>query len=167
MQVVQRTLCVLVVAGLGVTGISMRPAPAAAEYQVQTSEDGPTVVTLTQTACQFVEPEGGDQAYAPESADACKALNAETADKRLDGVEPLVLPPGPAIFRVRNEDVAYKLGFYLRGTGMGRMTLPKVSGGNLETGEVKEFRVELKPGAYVYSCPLNPTPNYPLIVREP
>jgi len=27
-------------------------------------------------------------------------------------------------------------------------------------------RVKLEPGEYVYSCPLNPTPNYHLVVSK-
>ena len=42
----------------------------------------PTVVALTQVACQFVEPEGGDRAYAAASKDECDALNARTTAGR-------------------------------------------------------------------------------------
>ena len=41
-----------------------------------------------------------------------------------------------------------------------------VSGGGLATGTTKDYRVTLKPGEYVYSCPLNPTPDYKLVVKE-
>ena len=29
----------------------------------------------------------------------------------------------------------------------------------------KDYEVTLKPGEYVYSCPLNTTPNYRLVVK--
>jgi hypothetical protein len=62
--------------------------------------------------------------------------------------------------------VPYELGFWLRGEGVvGRATLPSVSGGGLTTGKTQDYAIELKPGNYVYSCPLNPTPDYKLVVR--
>ncbi len=32
-------------------------------------------------------------------------------------------------------------------------------------GKTLDYEVELKPGQYVYSCPLNTTPDYTLIVE--
>jgi hypothetical protein len=46
------------------------------------------------------------------------------------------------------------------------VTLPSVSGGGLKMGKTQDYAIDLKPGEYLYSCPLNPTPNYPLIVEE-
>ncbi|MGP1614552.1 MAG: hypothetical protein ACTS5Y_05780, partial [Pollutimonas bauzanensis] len=75
--------------------------------------------------------------------------------------------PGRYIFRVTNKDVPYELGFWLRGAGLtGRATLPSVSGGGLTQGVTKDYAIELKPGEYAYSCPLNPTPDYRLIVSN-
>jgi hypothetical protein len=65
---------------------------------------------------------------------------------------------------VTNKNVPYELGFYLRGSGLGRLTLPKVSGGGLTTGKTIDYAIDLKEGSYVYSCPLNPTPDYPIVV---
>ncbi len=59
----------------------------------------------------------------------------------------------------------YDLGFWLRGKGLGRITLPSVAGGDLAPGTTQDYAVELKAGEYVYSCPLNPTLNYRLVVR--
>ena len=60
----------------------------------------------------------------------------------------------------------YELGFWLRGDGLAaRALLPSVSGGGLVTGKTQDYEIELKPGEYVYSCPLNPTPDYKLVVR--
>ena len=75
------------------------------------------------------------------------------------------LEPGKYIFRVTNQDVPYALGFWLRGKGIvGRATLPSVSGGGLGTGITKDYVIELSEGEYLYSCPLNPTPDYRLVV---
>jgi len=41
-----------------------------------------------------------------------------------------------------------------------------VSGGGLETGISREYGVTLEPGEYVYSCPLNSTPDYRLVVSR-
>jgi hypothetical protein len=75
------------------------------------------------------------------------------------------LKPGKYLFRVTNKNVPYPLGFYLRGSGLGRLTLPKVAGGGLELGKTQDYEITLKEGNYVYSCPLNPTPNYKLAVK--
>ncbi|MEN9231861.1 MAG: hypothetical protein Q6L68_13230, partial [Thermostichus sp. DG02_5_bins_236] len=85
-----------------------------------------------------------------------------TADSRT--AQPLTLPAGDYVFRVTNESVPYEVGFYLRGAGLGGVTLPRVSGGGLTEGKTQDYVVSLRPGEYVYSCPLNPTLNYPLVV---
>ena len=43
----------------------------------------PTVITLTQTGCQFVESEGVDHGFKTKSAADCKAINAKTSKDRL------------------------------------------------------------------------------------
>ena len=65
-----------------------------------------------------------------------------------------------------NKNVPYELGFYLRGTGLGRLYLPKASGGGLVMGKTQDYSITLKEGSYVYSCPLNPTPDYRLEVKK-
>ena len=55
----------------------------------------------------------------------------------------------------------------MRGNGLiNRLRLPSVAGAGLFTGETKDYEVDLKPGEYVYSCPLNTTPDYKLVVKE-
>ncbi len=127
--------------------------------------DSPRIVALHQTACQFVEAEGGDKHYRAASFDACAALNESTGEKRLVASQPLKLAPGPYIFRVYNVDVPYPLGFWLRGSGFRRVTLLSVSGGGIKTGGFRDYAIELKAGEYRYSCPLNPTPDYVLQVK--
>ena len=46
-----------------------------------------------------------------------------------------------------------------------RLLMTSVSGGGLSTGVTKDYEVTLEPGEYLYSCPLNPTPNYRIIVE--
>lgn len=127
----------------------------------------PTVVDLTQVPCQFLESENGkNQGYKSMSKADCEGINAKSGSARLDAAKPIELKPGKYIFRVTNRDVPYTLGFWLRGDGaLNRLSLPSVSGGGLSTGKTQDYEIELKPGEYVYSCPLNPTPDYKLVVK--
>ncbi len=146
-------------------------APAAghaAEPGLPAASGLPTakIITLTQTGCQFIEPEAGDKKFKTKSGADCKAINAKSGENRLAASKPITLKPGKYIFRVTNKNVPYELGFYLRGSGLGRILLPKVSGGGLIRGKTQDYAITLKEGSYVYSCPLNPTPDYPLIVKK-
>jgi hypothetical protein len=128
--------------------------------------ESPTVIALTQTGCQFLESENGiDHGYKTTRKEDCEVINRASAEQRLADAKTLSLKPGKYIFRVTNKDVPYMLGFYLRGAGViDYATLPRVSGGGLTTGKTQDYAIELKPGSYVYSCPLNPTPDYKIEV---
>ena len=130
------------------------------------------VIELTQIGCQFVESENGvDRGFQPQSADDCKAVNAETGADRLAEAKVLELEPGDYVFRVTNQNVPYELGFWVReadynpSNPLHKVTKTSVSGGGLATGVTKDYEVTLEPGEYVYSCPLNPTPDYRLVVK--
>ncbi|MCB1739498.1 MAG: hypothetical protein KDK91_03960 [Gammaproteobacteria bacterium] len=126
----------------------------------------PTIITLTQTGCQFLEPEGRDHGFEPSRKADCESINADSAARRLQTAHTLTLKPGRYLFRVTNRDVPYALGFWLRGNGLrGRASLPGVSGGGLGKGATKDYAIELTEGDYVYSCPLNSTPDYSVRVR--
>ena len=126
----------------------------------------PTIIKLTQTPCQFLEVEARDYGFKSTKKADCDAINARTAKDRLSKAKVLKLKPGKYIFRVTNKNVPYSLGFYLRGAGiLGRVTLPRVSGGGLYTGVTQDYAITLKPGKYIYSCPLNTTPDYSLVVE--
>jgi len=124
---------------------------------------GPQIVELTQTPCTIVEAEITPRTFVSTNKSDCVQINAETAGEREFKV--LRLKPGKTIFRVTNRNVPYELGFWVRGKGLGRVTLPVVAGGGLMPGETKDYVIDLKPGEYLYSCPLNPTPDYPLVVE--
>lgn len=126
----------------------------------------PLVIALTQTGCQFIEPEGGNRGFRPREAADCRRVNAQSGERRLAAARTMTLKPGRYVFRVTNRNVPYELGFYLRGAGVGRLTLPKVSGGGLARGTTRDYAVTLTEGEYYYSCPLNPTPDYRLRVRN-
>lgn len=131
----------------------------------ESSTSSATVIDLTQVGCQFLEVESQDYQYQTKSAADCEKINSETLADRKSGFKPLNLQPGKYIFRVTNVNVPYPLGFYLRGEGVKKVALPKVSGGGLTEGVTKDYEIELTAGNYVFSCPLNPTPDYPVIVN--
>ncbi|MEO0804486.1 MAG: hypothetical protein AAFY57_19785, partial [Cyanobacteria bacterium J06642_2] len=151
-------------AGDGDKAIQSQAKPDA-EFALNVQEiDGKNVIEITQTPCQFLESEGINLDFTTTSAADCEQINTETASTRT--AQPLTLKAGEYTFRVTNQDVPYEVGFYLRGTGLGRVTLPNVSGGGLTEGSTKDYTITLKPGEYVYNCPLNPTLNYPLTVTS-
>lgn len=127
----------------------------------------PEVIELTQTACQFLESENGlDKGFRSTKAEDCDGINARTGKERFANAKVLSLKPGKYVFRVANKNVPYELGFWLRGASLvKRAVLPSVSGGGLTQGKVQDYAIELKAGEYEYSCPLNPTPDYKLVVR--
>ncbi len=140
----------------------------AAAQQSQASE----VIELTQTGCQFLEPEGMDHHYKTNQKADCEKINAETANARLAKAKVMTLNPGDYVFRVTNKNVPYELGFWFRNEDydwrnpVHKVTKTSVSGGGLTTGKTQDYKVTLKPGTYVYSCPLNTTPDYKVIVPE-
>lgn len=147
----------LLAAAALVIGLAAQPVAA----------ESPKVVELTQIPCQFIESENGeDHGYASRKKADCEAVNDRTGAGRLAASKVITLAPGKYVFRVTNKNVPYPLGFWLRGDGLlNRAILPSVSGGGLTAGTTKDYVIELKPGAYVYSCPLNPTPDYRLVVE--
>ena len=132
-----------------------------------------TVIELTQTPCQFLESENGiDRGFTSQQKADCEAINAATGESRLAEAKVIALKPGHYIFRVTNKNVPYELGFWLRESDydwknpLHKLTKTSVSGGGLTTGVTKDYEVELGEGDYLYSCPLNTTPDYRLEVRK-
>ncbi|MGO1120864.1 hypothetical protein ACTL6U_19340 [Rhodovibrionaceae bacterium A322] len=133
----------------------------------------PQVVTLTQTACEFIEAENGvDHGYTSSKKADCEAINAKSGEERLAKAEVLTLKAGDYVFKVSNQDVPYELGFWIREADydwrnpLDKINKISVSGGGLHEGKTNDYAVTLKPGEYLYSCPLNTTPNYKLVVTE-
>lgn len=143
------------------------PGAAQAALPSGAGDAASNIIILTQTACQFLEPEAGvNHAFKAKRKKQCREINEKNGEQRSLSAIPLKLKAGRYIFRVTNKDVPYEVGFWLRGAGLARLVQPNVSGGGLTLGVTRDYVVELTPGNYAYSCPLNPTPDYPLIVKE-
>lgn len=112
-----------------------------------------------------------------------QSLKAQTMNKDVTIIElnqtvgafqtqELKLTPGKYQFRVVNVNVDKDLGFVIQTEEDKRKDVMKTAIKNSFTTEyVKRGKaqytgiVELISGTYVYSCPLNPTPHYKLIVK--
>ncbi len=156
---------------VGSTTCGLAAALALGGVELAVAADAAHVIELIQTGCQFLEAENHtDWGFEPASAADCERINAETGEQRLAGAEILELAPGTYTFRVTNTDVPYALGFWLReadyqpGNPLHKLTKVSVAGGGLEEEQTQDYTVKLEPGEYLYSCPLNPTPNYRLVV---
>ena len=150
-------------AALLASGLASTGAGAAEQAQV---------IQLTQTGCQFLEPEGTDHGYTTTKKADCDAINAKTGADRIAKSKVIELKPGRYVFRVTNKNVPYDLGFWLRskeynfGNPLHKLTKTSVSGGGLSPGKTQDYAVTLEPGEYVFSCPLNTTPDYRLVVTD-
>ncbi|MDD9878718.1 MAG: hypothetical protein OXR84_14885 [Magnetovibrio sp.] len=95
-------------------GAGVFAAAVAATLQFAAPAEAAEVITLTQTGCQFVEPEGTDHGYKTSKKADCEKINAKNGKDRV----------------------------------------------------AKSEVMKLKPGEYVFSCPLNTTPDYKVVVTE-
>ena len=154
-----------VLAGIVAYGSFAAAAPQELKPRLRKAADGTTIVELHQTACQFRNVESDPVTYRAKTAADCQRINRASVPIRKQGFRLLRLPAGRYIFRVYNDDVPYEVGFKLKGAW--DPSLPKLTGAGIKAGTGKDFVVDLKPGKYHYACPLNPTPEYPLLVEGP
>lgn len=78
----------------------------------------------------------------------------------------LKLKAGNYVFRIVNKGIDHKVGFYLQqGDDKGKKVAHSDTGLIGTDKSAKTGVVTLKPGKYVYSCPLNPTPHYVITVE--
>ena len=155
------------------TGLAALIGAGAAGGAAAQGANTATVIELTQIACQFVESENGvDHGFTTMRKADCERINARTGAERLKNSRVIMLKPGKYTFRVTNKNVPYALGFWLRERSYDRrnplhlLTKISISGGGLDPGKTRDYTVDLKPGEYLYSCPLNTTPDYTLIVSN-
>ena len=162
-SIFSKPVAIMAVAGTAIFGMAQSNVSQA---------NSSKVINLTQVGCQFVESENGtNHGCSPAKKADCVEINGKTAEKRLGAAKTLELKSGDYTFRVVNKNVPYELGFWLRSVGydwrnpVHKLTKTSVSGGGLVQEMTKDYKVTLKPGEYVYSCPLNTTPDYKLIFR--
>lgn len=141
----------------------MEVAAPEATPKITAAANGWKIVELHQAACMIKEAEHDPLTYTTKAPSDCKRINRASADLRKEGMRLLRLPAGHYVFRVYNDGVPYPVGFSLKGAQ--DPGLPKVEGGDVKKGMSRDFRVHLVPGRYVYRCPLNPTPEYQLVVE--
>lgn len=134
---------------------------SAADAGIVSQDNGVTVVRLSQKPCRFVEAEPSASFDEHQSYAACKAHNAKTLSTRKQRA--LRIPAGKVRFVVSSQDVPYTLGFWIRDVRTPQKAIAQ--GGGIEAGKPKTYEVDLKPGTYLYACPLNPTPDYTIIVE--
>ena len=86
--------------------------------------------------------------------------------------ERLALAPGQYRFRVANQGVDHEVGFVIQraadkdASPMETAVENSFTQSTIANGATSETGVvTLTPGEYVYSCPLNPTPHYTIVVE--
>lgn len=131
----------------------------------------PRVIELTHLPCQFLEPEGVDHGYSAATFEDCVTIAAATNYEREADADVLELVAGRYTFRVTNESVPYAVGFWVRESGFDpandvhSLTRTSLVGDGVGVGQSRDFSVELMTGEYLYSDPLNATPEYRIFVR--
>jgi hypothetical protein len=121
---------------------------------VDESTDPPTL-SLSQAPCRFVEAEP-DAVWDALDATDCRGFHQDQFDGR--GHRAIRLDAGAWQIAVTNASVGRVVGLWLRSEDPS--IAPLVSSGGIGPGERLTWSVELEPGRYLYSCPLNPTANY-------
>ena len=109
----------------------------------------------------------GTTAIAQEKAKVVKLAQVEGKFTK----EKLTLKPGSYIFEVKNKNVDKALGLVVAPADAEGKAGVHIKEGYLaktiEKGESARSQVvTLEPGTYKYFCPLNPTPEYTIVVKE-
>lgn len=78
----------------------------------------------------------------------------------------LKLKPGNYVFEIENKSVGKDVGFYLHKVNDEKPLVNSDKAGLIPNNEKRQTGiVALEKGEYVYSCPLNPTADYKIIVE--
>lgn len=126
---------------------------------VETVSDGRRLLRLSQEPCRFVEAEPGAEFEADDPLGCRKYAYAELPAR---SHRALRVAAGPVAIEVSNVGVSHEVGLWLRRED-GSATL--VSSGGVAPGDRWTWNVVLDPGRYLYSCALNPTPAYLMVVE--
>lgn len=122
-------------------------------------DNGVRVLALHQSACRFVEAEPNVTFEATDPL-GCRKYMYEALRHRAHRA--LRLDAGRVVLEVTNESIAHEVGIWLRTESDGTVI---ATGGGIAPGTSGRYEVELVPGRYLYSCPLNPTPAYLIVVQ--
>lgn len=118
------------------------------------------ILTLGQSPCRFEEAEP-DASFVADDALGCRAYAYEALPGRTHRA--LRVAPGPLRIAIQNRGVGHEVGIWLRRESDGALV---ASAGGAGPGASIAVQVDLTPGRYLYSCALNPTPAYLLVVED-
>ncbi len=152
-------------------GLAVAPAAGAAPAPdvlppLTPAPDGQAqMLVLHARPCMLLEGEPPDPVplRAGSTAD-CQRLNRAMGPLRQDKLRRLRVKAGTYVIRLLNVDVPWPIDFAIEGAH--DPSLPKHAGGQIGPGAGADFRLELKPGIYVYRSPLNATLDYRLLVEN-
>ncbi|MCA9558105.1 MAG: hypothetical protein KC583_06000 [Myxococcales bacterium] len=156
----------MLLVGLGLPGAALAaPQPDVVPTLTPAPDGGAQVLVLHARACMLLEGEAPDPVplKAGSTAD-CQRLNRAMGPLRQDKLRRLRVKAGTYVIRLLNVDVPWPIDFAIEGAH--DPSLPKHAGGKIAPGEGADFRLELKPGIYVYRSPLNATLDYRLLVEN-
>ncbi len=156
----------LVLLALGVPGAASAAPAADVVPKLAPAPDGQAqVLVLHARPCMLLEGEAPDPVplKAASTAD-CQRLNRAMGPLRQDKLRRLRVKAGTYVIRLLNVDVPWPIDFAIEGAH--DPSLPKHAGGSVAPGQGADFRLELKPGIYVYRSPLNATLDYRLLVEN-
>lgn len=101
-------------------------------------------------------------------AQAPKTISLDQTPGKFETTE-LTLPPGKYVFDVTNKGVDHPVGFVITPKGKteekDHITASYLSRVINDGESARSGEVVLEKGEYVYFCPLNPTPQYRIVVK--
>lgn len=139
--------------------LAMHHEQSALQAGVASRQDDRVVLRLHIGDCHIQEAE--PYAAAQERSTACREFNRETFDGRRQRV--LHLPSGRVDVLIYNRSGRAETGLWLRAvTDAEPRTVASTGGVRADSPQL--LSLDLAPGRYLYSSPVNPTPDYLLIV---
>lgn len=133
------TVCGLVALGLGLTGCGSTETPP--EDVIQYEATNPALVVEEESGVQYVYLTEGPSYFAEDSVQVREGTVVFYVSNEAERDVSLLLTP----IGLRDEEHA-----------IFRLNVPK--------GKTATHKIDLKPGLYEYSCPVNPTQWYPMEV---
>jgi hypothetical protein len=139
--------------------LAIHEEQSATEVGAATSLERSTVLRLHIEDCRILEAE--PRTASNEDNLDCREFNQHTFDGRRQRA--LRVPAGRVQIYIYNKGAIEETGFWLRKQGEDPETIASTGGITKDSPQVLD--VNLSPGHYLYSSPVNPTPDYLLIVE--